>query len=114
MSVGDNIRKRRQALNMSQKDVARALGVSQATMTNIENDYRIISLSLIKQIAAVLQCSHHELLVGNERKECFAYSGIGCQILTEMMCRTRDCPFFKTQLDYEVDKRIADRRTRRM
>ena len=114
MSIGDNIKEKRKSLNLSQKDVARAVGVSQATMTNIENDYRIVPLSLIKQIAAVLQCSYHELLVGNERKECFAYSGIGCQILTEMVCRTRDCPFFKTRLEYEVDKKIADRRTRRV
>lgn len=114
MSIGDNIKEKRKALNLSQKDVARAVGISQATMTNIENDYRIVHLSLIKQIAKVLQCSYHELLAGNEQKECFAYSGIGCQILTEMICRTRDCPFFKTQLDYEVDKKIADSKVRRM
>lgn len=41
MSIGDNIKEKRKALNLSQKDVARAVGISQATMTNIENDYRI-------------------------------------------------------------------------
>lgn len=114
MSIGDNIKEKRKALNLSQKDVARAVGISQTTMTNIENDYRIVHLSLIKQIAKVLQCSYHELLAGDEQKECFAYSGTGCRILTEMICRTRDCPFFKTRLDYEFDKKIADRKVRRM
>lgn len=114
MSIGDNIKEKRQAMNLSQKDVARAVGISQTTMTNIENDYRIVHSSLLKQIAKVLHCSYHELLAGNEQKECFAYSGIGCRILTEMICRTRDCPFYKARLDYEIDKKIADRKTRRM
>ena len=114
MSIGDNIKEKRKALNLSQKDVARAVGISQATMTNIENDYRIVHLSLIKQIAKVLQCPPPAPPAGAAPKERPAYSGIGCQILTEMICRTRDCPFFKTQLDYEVDKKIADRKVRRM
>lgn len=41
MSIGDNIKEKRKALNLSQKDVARAVGISQATMTNIENDYMV-------------------------------------------------------------------------
>lgn len=106
MSIGDNIKEKRKALNLSQKDVARAVGISQATMTNIENDYRIVHLSLIKQIAKVLQCSYHELLAGDEQKECFAYSGIGCQILTEMICRTRDCPFLRLSSIMKLTRRL--------
>lgn len=106
MSIGGNIKEKRKALNLSQKDVARAVGISQATMTNIENDYRIVHSSLLRQIAKVLHCSYHELLAGNEQKECFAYSGTGCRILTEMICRTRDCPFIRRGSIMKLTRRL--------
>ena len=42
-------------------------------------------------------------------RKCFAYPAenfkakSGCVALTEMMCKTGNCPFFKTKAQYDVE-----------
>lgn len=38
-----------------------------------------------------------------EKKNCFAYRKYRCMALTEMLCKTRQCPFFKTRKQFVED-----------
>ena len=52
--IGSHIRKWRSIKDMKQKDLAAALKMSEATLSNIENDFTDISLSHLEDIAIVL------------------------------------------------------------
>lgn len=37
------------------------------------------------------------------KKDCFAYQTRRCMALTEMLCKTRKCPFYKTRRQFIED-----------
>ena len=37
------------------------------------------------------------------KKDCFAYRTRRCMALTEMLCKTRKCPFYKTRRQFIED-----------
>lgn len=62
MSVGENIRRTREKLGMTQADVAGRAGVTQAMLCQIERGTKNPSLQLGAEIAKVLGCSLESLL----------------------------------------------------
>ena len=46
-----------------------------------------------------------------ERKDCFGYKVKGyCGTLTEMVCQTRECSFYKTKKQFAEDAKEAKKR----
>jgi transcriptional regulator with XRE-family HTH domain len=66
--VGHRIRVRRVDLEMSQGDLAEALGISQGQMSHLEKGARPMDLETLEKIAQVLKCSMADLL-GEEPKK---------------------------------------------
>lgn len=62
--MGSAIRARRNALQLSQRDVAHAAGTTAATISHIERGSRKPSANLLARIAAALDVSMDELLRG--------------------------------------------------
>ena len=60
--LGLNIKKIRTDKNMSQGDIARALGVDRGYISNIENGKRNPTLATITKLAEALKVSADELL----------------------------------------------------
>lgn len=60
--VGDNMRAIREDKNISQKDMAKKLGIPSSTYSNYENNNREPKATLLKQIAQVLNVGINELL----------------------------------------------------
>lgn len=61
MSVGENIRARREAAGLSQAYVAALAGISQAMLCQIERGTKNPSLQVSKEISAVLCCKIDDL-----------------------------------------------------
>lgn len=66
VSLGQRIRKRRQALQITQQELAQALGMTPQHISAIEQDKWSPSLSLIPKLAEVLGVSTDYLLSGKE------------------------------------------------
>jgi transcriptional regulator with XRE-family HTH domain len=60
--LGENLRKWREKKDMSQVDLATALGVDRAYISNIENGRMNPTLSTLEKIAGALGISTSELL----------------------------------------------------
>ena len=56
----------------------------------------------------------NNVLKANEKEKCFAYSKKNgkefCTALTSSDCNGRECPFFKTREQYDIDIEKANRR----
>lgn len=63
-SMGGAVKARRDALNMSQRDLAGAAGTTAAAISNIERGSRQPSADLVARIAGALGCSVDDLLTG--------------------------------------------------
>lgn len=62
MSVGKNIRIRRQERRLSQQEMAKMTGISQAMLCQIERGTKNPSIQIGKEIADILGCSMEDLL----------------------------------------------------
>lgn len=61
MNIGANIKARRLALNMTQKELAEMVNVDQSMICQIERGTKTLSLPLGMEIATVLGCDVKEL-----------------------------------------------------
>ena len=61
IKIGANIRKWRNIKEMKQKDLAHGLRMSEAAVSNLENDLTDITLSLLEDIAIVLDIEVEQL-----------------------------------------------------
>lgn len=66
MSIGKGIRKRRQILEMTQKELAEAIGVTPQHISAIEQDKRDPSLSSLAKLAEELGVTIDYLVTGKE------------------------------------------------
>lgn len=66
MSIGENIKKYRKALNISQKDLANKLNMPISTLANYENDHREPNIDVLNKIASVLGVTINDL-AGNKK-----------------------------------------------
>ncbi len=62
MNIGANLKRLREAVNMSQADLAKEVNVSQAMICQIERGSKSMSMSLGAEIAAVLGCDLLDLI----------------------------------------------------
>lgn len=67
MSIGENIKKYRKALNISQKDLANKLNMPISTLANYENDHREPNIETLNKIASILGITINDM-VRNEEK----------------------------------------------
>ena len=61
MSIGENIKKLREERNLTQKQLAEKLNISQAMIAQIERGTKGLSMALGKEIADYFNCSIEEL-----------------------------------------------------
>ena len=81
MEIQDRIRERRKALGLTLKDVAKALGVSEGTVSRYESaDIQNMGVNKLTPLARVLQCSPVYLLLGDEEKPATAASGTAASV----------------------------------
>ena len=66
--IGSNIRKWRNIKDIKQKDLATALQVSEAAISNIENDVTNITLGQLEEIAIAINVSIEQLLSDPQEK----------------------------------------------
>lgn len=62
MSIGGNIKRKRQSLGMTQENLATAVGLGRSMIAQIERGSKIPNLMLGRDIARVLQCDLEELV----------------------------------------------------
>lgn len=62
MSVAENIKQRREALDMSQEELGNACGITQAMVSQLERGTKNPSLQVGALIASALKCDIHDLL----------------------------------------------------
>lgn len=65
--IGENIKKYRKALNISQKDLANKLNMPISTLANYENDHREPNIDVLNKIATALGVTINDI-VRNEEK----------------------------------------------
>jgi transcriptional regulator with XRE-family HTH domain len=71
--IGANVRKWRSLKSIKQKDLAGALNLSEAAVSNIENDVTNVNLRQLEDIAQALSVSVEQLL--NDPEETYTYPG---------------------------------------
>lgn len=64
ISIGENIKARRQAMGMTQEELACAVGVGRSMITQIERGSKIPNVILARDISRVLQCALNDLVDG--------------------------------------------------
>lgn len=64
MSVGANIKARREALDMTQAELAERVNVTQSMLCQIERETKNPSLQIGQEIAKALNCSIESLIEG--------------------------------------------------
>jgi len=64
MNIGQRIRKRREALNITQQELAQALGVTPQHISVVEQDKRVPSLTFLAKLAEQLGVSIDYLVSG--------------------------------------------------
>lgn len=62
MILGENVKKLRKKANMSQRELATRVFVSNTVISNIEQDKTLPSLQLVAYIANVLGCTVDDLI----------------------------------------------------
>lgn len=67
--LGARVRTRREAVNMTQKDLASAADCSVTHISNIENHYTIPSLEFIMNLCGILNVTPDYFLLGIDRTE---------------------------------------------
>lgn len=70
MSIGENLRRLREAAGLSQNELARRANVSAAAINMIEKDTRNLGLATGKDIADVLQCSLYDFFNDSSQTAC--------------------------------------------
>lgn len=64
--VGENIRKRREALGMSQTELANGLETNRSAICRYENGTREMGVTKLLAFAALLKCEPADLLMGKQ------------------------------------------------
>ena len=81
--LNQQIRKLRQARNMSQVELAKALGVTKQSVSNWENDNIQPSVEMLVRIAGVFSVST-DYLLGLEEKEYIDVSGLSEEVVAHI------------------------------
>ena len=68
-TVGDNIKRMREAANMSQNGLAKKAGIAQATLSAIERSTKNPSVETVKLLAVALGCAASDLMGESPKTE---------------------------------------------
>lgn len=68
VSIGKNLARMREKRQVSQKDLAKATGITQTHLSNVEHGKNGIGLELLIEICNVLNCSLDECVFGKKAK----------------------------------------------
>lgn len=68
-TVGDNIKRMREAANMSQNGLAKKAGIAQATLSAIERSTKNPSVETVKLLAVALGCTTADLMGESPKTE---------------------------------------------
>lgn len=68
-TVGDNIKRMREAANMSQNGLAKRAGIAQATLSAIERSTKNPSVETVKLLAVALGCTTADLMGESPKTE---------------------------------------------
>jgi len=68
-TVGDNIKRMREAANISQNGLAKMAGIAQATLSAIERSTKNPSVETIKMLAVALGCTTADLMGESPKTE---------------------------------------------
>lgn len=49
-----------------------------------------------------------------EKHDCFAHESEGCRVLTELVCGTGECPFYKTKAQKKLQEQQGEERIKRI
>lgn len=63
MDISENLKKKRTEKNVTQAELAKAIGISQPMMAQLERGTKNLTVNLAKEIAAVLKIDVIELIV---------------------------------------------------
>jgi len=66
MSIGENIKKFREAKNLTQEQLAEQTGVDQSYIAKVEHDVRSPTIMFCKAIAKALECALSDLIGVND------------------------------------------------
>lgn len=68
MNIGENIKKKRVELNLSQDELAEKMFMTRQTISNYEIGKRNPSIETLQQLATIFQCDLEELLYGKKQE----------------------------------------------
>lgn len=68
MSIGDNIKKWREARNLKQTDLAERIGVSDKTVSSWEINRTEPKMGMVEKISAALGCRKTDIIGGDEEE----------------------------------------------
>ena len=97
ISIGANIKSRRRALGLTQAELAKQLGLTQANVSRIEANVKGPSADLLLSIAEVLECDVHELLGVAEKPQDDAWV-LGQEAKTFVLRTMENDPQFEVHL----------------
>ena len=61
MSIGENIKQKREAANLTQKELAEKLGITQSMIAQLERGTKTLTVPLGQEIANILSCKLSDL-----------------------------------------------------
>ena len=64
--IGQNLKRRREMMNLTQQQVASLLGLKREQVSFYENGHRAVSTSLLQKLAGLYDCKITDLLNDNE------------------------------------------------
>lgn len=62
MNIGENIRKNRVKMGLTQEQLAEQVGIKQCTLAQYDRGTRVISLPLSYEITKVLKCNLYDFI----------------------------------------------------
>lgn len=77
LTIGQRIRQRRKAMNITGSQIKEKTGISTGNLSDIENGKILPSAAAIMQLSQVLECSADYILLGETRNsESYPYSDV--------------------------------------
>ena len=62
MTLGENLRKKREAKGMTLADISKRTGISVQNVSSYENGYKVPSLRIVVSLADIYRCTIDELV----------------------------------------------------
>lgn len=104
--IGERIKERREALSLSQEDIARGLGISRVSVSHWERG-SVPSSAHINELSALLQCPVSWLLGGDDLASTADILSVATSIDARLLLEGLEALHRERQLSYQVACKIA-------